>query len=121
MLRELVTVTGHVITKPSLTKYTNGSRRVEPIIARANHLVKRHNVYPAAEANVLRVEAVNALLLQPLLRERIIGCQRGGQDRRNDERQDVETVEQDFVHGSLKVGVGNIGFPSFLPNHRSEQ
>ena len=77
--------------------------RIEPIIAQANHLVKRHNVYPAAEANVFGVEAEDALLLQPLLRERIIGCQRGRQDRRHDERQDVETVEQDFVHGSLKA------------------
>ena len=57
------------------------------------------------------VEAEDALLLEPLLRERIIGCQRGRQDRRHDERQDVETVEQDFVHGSLKAGVGVIGLP----------
>ena len=57
------------------------------------------------------VEAEDALLLEPLLRERIIGCQRGRQDRWHDERQDVETVEQDFVHGSLKAGVGVIGLP----------
>ena len=57
------------------------------------------------------VEAEDALLLEPLLRKRIIGCQRGRQDRRHDERQDVETVEQDFVHGSLKAGVGVIGLP----------
>ena len=48
------------------------------------------------------VEAVDALPLQPLLRDRVIGCQRGRQDRRHDERQNVETVEQDFIHGSLK-------------------
>ena len=68
-----------------------------------HHLVKRHNVDPAAEANVLRVEAVDALLLQPLLRERVIGCQRGGENRRNDKRQDVETVEEGFFDGALQV------------------
>ena len=68
-----------------------------------HHLVKRHNVDPAAEANVLRVEAVDALLLQPLLRERVIGCQRGGENRRNDKRQDVETVEEGFFYGALQV------------------
>ena len=57
------------------------------------------------------VEAEDALLLEPLLSERIIGCQRGRQDWRYDERQNVETVEQDFVHGSLKAGVGVIGLP----------
>ena len=81
------------------------------VIAQANHLVKRHNVNPAAEADVFGVEAEDALLLEPLLRERIIGCQRGRQYRRHDECQDVETVEQDFVHGSLKAGVGVIGLP----------
>ena len=68
-----------------------------------HHLVKRHNVDPAAEANVLRVEAVDALLLQPLLRERVIGCQRGGENRRNDKRQDVETVEEGFFDCTLQV------------------
>ena len=67
------------------------------------------------------VEAEDALLLEPLLRERIIGCQRGRQDRRHDERQDVETVEQDFVHGSLKAGVGVIGLPIRGNNIYDEQ
>ena len=67
------------------------------------------------------VEAEDALLLKPLLRERIIGCQRGRQDRRHDERQNVETVEQDFVHGSLKAGVGVIGLPIRGNNIYDEQ
>ena len=90
-------------------------------VVQTNHLVKRHNVNPAAETDVFGVEAEDALLLKPLLRERIIGCQRGRQDGRYDERQDVETVEQDFVHGSLKAGVGVIGLPIRSNNIYDEQ
>lgn len=50
---------------------------------------------------MLGVKAEDALLLQALLRERVVGRERGGQDRRHHERQDVQAVQEDLGEGAL--------------------
>ncbi len=71
----------------------------------STHLVECADVYAAAERDVFGVEAEDALALQPLLRERVVGRQRRGQHRWHDERQDVQAVQQNLAHSALKRNV----------------
>ncbi len=45
---------------------------------------------------------MNPLLLQPLLRVRVVGGDGGRQDGRHDERQDVQAVQQDLLNRALQ-------------------
>ena len=46
---------------------------------------------------------MDALLLKPLLRVRVVGRDGGRQDRRHHERQDVQAVQEDLLDGALTV------------------
>ena len=50
---------------------------------------------------MLRVKAVDAFLLQPLLGVGVVGRDGGRQNRRHHERQNVQTVQQDLFDGAL--------------------
>ncbi len=66
-------------------------------------LVEGDDVDAAREADVLGVEAVDALLLEALLGEGVVGGQRRGQDGRHHEREDVQAVQQALLHRALRI------------------
>ena len=63
------------------------------------HLVEGHDVNAATEVDVLGVETVDPLLLQPLLSENVISSESWREHRVDDEGEDVEAVEETLSEG----------------------